>query len=87
VVSALIEIRPVKDELPVDPENFKMFVRAGFKNRRKNLINNLKSSDIGIDEEKLKTVVQDRLGDIKIRAESLSVEDFVSLIMGLRGRF
>jgi 16S rRNA (adenine1518-N6/adenine1519-N6)-dimethyltransferase len=85
VVSTLIEVKPVKGELPVAPEIFKMIVRAGFANRRKNLINNLKTSNIGIDEDKLKTIVQDRLGDIKIRAESLPVEDFAGLVADLRG--
>jgi 16S rRNA (adenine1518-N6/adenine1519-N6)-dimethyltransferase len=87
VVSSLIEVKPVRGTLPVEPEIFKRFVRASFANRRKNLVNNLKSADIRFDKEKLKTIVRERFRDIRIRAESLSVEDFTNLILALiRGR-
>ena len=75
----MIEVKRVKGDLPVDPEAFKMVVRSGFANRRKNLINNLKLSNIKIDKEKLIKLIRDRFRDVKIRAESLSVEDFVGL--------
>ncbi len=79
VISSLIEIKRVKGDLPVDPEAFKMVVKSGFANRRKNLVNNLKLSSIKIDKEELIKLIRDRFRDVKIRAESLSVEDFVAL--------
>jgi 16S rRNA (adenine1518-N6/adenine1519-N6)-dimethyltransferase len=79
VISSLIEVKRVKGDLPVDPEVFKMVARSGFANRRKNLINNLKLSNIKIDKEELIKLIRYRFRDLKIRAESLSVEDFVEL--------
>lgn len=79
VISSLIEVKRVKGALPVDPEAFKMVVRSGFANRRKNLINNLKLSNIKIDKEELIKLIRYRFRDVKIRAESLSIEDFVEL--------
>ncbi len=79
VISSLIEVKRVKGDLPVDPKAFKMVVRSGFANRRKNLINNLKLSNIKIEKEELIKLIRDRFRDVRIRAESLSVEDFVEL--------
>jgi 16S rRNA (adenine1518-N6/adenine1519-N6)-dimethyltransferase len=79
VISSLIEVKRVKGDLPVDPEVFKIVARSGFANRRKNLINNIKLSNIKIDKEELIKLIRYRFRDLKIRAESLSVEDFVEL--------
>ena len=79
VMSSLIEVKRVKDELPVKTEIFKKVVRSCFANRRKNLINNLKLSNMKIDKEELINLIRYRFKDIKIRAESLSVDDFIEL--------
>jgi len=79
VMSSLIEVKRIKSKLPVDTEIFKKVVRSCFANRRKKLINNLKLSKIKIDKEELIHLIKYRFHDEKIRAESLSVEDFVGL--------
>ena len=78
-MSSLIEVKREKGDLPVDAEIFKKVVRSCFANRRKSLINNLNISNIKIDKEELLNLIGYRFKDVKVRAETLSVEDFVEL--------
>ncbi len=83
VESAIIRVSRVKQELPVKKNLFKKIVKAGFSNRRKNLVNNLLSADIGMKKSALQTIIRHHFHNIKIRAEQLSVMDFIELTKGL----
>ena len=58
-----------------DKELFFKFVRDAFKQKRKNLRNNLKEYDLEKVEESLNKIGK----DLTYRAEQLSLEDFVSV--------
>ena len=65
-----------------DDEKFFRIVKAGFINKRKQLWHNL-SSHLGLDKEVVKNVLKEVVGNEKIRAEDLSVEDWVKIVNGL----
>lgn len=61
-----------------DPEKFFKFVNSGFLNRRKMLYHNL-SSVYRLDKELIKKTLSDNNLSDKIRAQDLSVSDWISL--------
>lgn len=80
VDSAIVKLE-VMDDLPFKPQNEALFyklVRTAFGQRRKTLVNNLHSG-MGYSKEFTITVLEDLDYDPRIRAENLSVEDFVIL--------
>lgn len=79
VTSSLIELQPVHATVPIEAGIFKKIVKASFSNRRKNIVNNLHMSEIGIDQHVLKQIVSERFKNVKIRAEALSIQDFIEL--------
>jgi len=79
VTSSLIELQPVHETVPIEAGIFKKIVKASFSNRRKNIVNNLHTPEIGIDQDVLKQIVSERFKNVKIRAEALSVRDFIEL--------
>lgn len=79
VTSSLIELQPVHETVPIEAGIFKKIVKASFSNRRKNIVNNLHMSEIGIDQHVLKQIVSERFKNVKIRAEALSIQDFIEL--------
>jgi 16S rRNA (adenine1518-N6/adenine1519-N6)-dimethyltransferase len=83
VTSSLIELQPVHETVPIEPGIFKKIVKASFSNRRKNIVNNLHAPEIGIDQDVLKQIVSERFKNVKIRAEALSVRDFIELSRNL----
>jgi 16S rRNA (adenine1518-N6/adenine1519-N6)-dimethyltransferase len=80
VDSAVVHLK-VLDQLKYVPNNEEVFylvVRKAFAQRRKTLINNL-NSGFGISKESLQLLL-DNIGlDPRVRAENLSVEEFVKL--------
>lgn len=79
VTSSLIELQPVHETVPIEAGIFKKIVKASFSNRRKNIVNNLHTPEIRIDQDVLKQIVSERFKNVKIRAEALSVRDFIEL--------
>ncbi|VWL85319.1 16S rRNA (adenine(1518)-N(6)/adenine(1519)-N(6))-dimethyltransferase RsmA [Oceanivirga miroungae] len=81
VDSAFIKLKIRKDrkyENMIDEKIYFSFIKKAFSQKRKTLINNLKKA--GFDKEELeKNLVND-----KIRAEELSIEQFIDLIKGLK---
>lgn len=84
VDSAILRIAPRKnadsyaEKRGISPEQFFKIVKAGFSSRRKFLINNL-SRELKIKNYKLK-IVFDQIGlGQKLRAENLSIEDWIKL--------
>jgi len=89
VDSAIIQITPRKnvdsyaEKRGINPEQFFKIVKAGFSSKRKFLINNL-SRELKIVNCKLK-IVFDQIGlGQKLRAENLSINDWISLYKGLK---
>ncbi len=63
-----------------DQALFKSIIDASFQQRRKTLINSLSAANLaGIDKKKIEASLQTLGLDSRIRAERLSVEDFVAL--------
>ncbi|MBN2324098.1 MAG: ribosomal RNA small subunit methyltransferase A [Spirochaetes bacterium] len=79
VSSAVIEVRPSSSPRPVPPGIFRKVVKAAFSSRRKSLVNNLSALSGEKVRPALAAEVAARFGDERVRAEELSVEDFVAL--------
>ena len=80
VDSAIVKL-VVKDHLEVFPENEDLFyklVRSSFSQRRKTLVNNLFSA-LNIQKTYTIQMLEDLGYNPQVRAESLSVEDFVRI--------
>jgi len=80
VDSAIVKL-VVKDELEVSPENQELFykiVRGSFSQRRKTLVNNLLSS-LNVPKVSAIEMLEDLGYNPLIRAESLSVNDFIRI--------
>lgn len=80
VDSAVVKLT-MKKELP--PGNKKLFfdlVHSGFMQRRKNILNSLSANkNFGIDKDRLKYIL-DKLGLLtNLRAEDLSLDDFLNI--------
>jgi len=78
VESAIISLAS-HHERDVIPEEFRDVVRAGFSNRRKNLVNNLLGLKCNVSKKQLQEMVKQLFGDVHVRAEQLTVEDFMHL--------
>ena len=80
VDSAVVSITNIQER--ADADTFFRYVRAGFHNKRKQLWRNL-SVGLQIEGEKVKQTLQQVLGNEKIRAEELSVDDWIAVIARL----
>lgn len=76
VDSAVLKLTRKKINYAIDEEKLFKFVRDCFKMKRKNLRNNLKDYDL----EKMEMILKKKNLDLTIRAEQLSLEDFVSIV-------
>ncbi len=81
VDSAIIKIIPRKSALLSAPicDKFFELVRAGFSSKRKMLINNL-SRKFKIEKEKLKNLLEEININPRVRAENLSLDDWLRVI-------
>jgi 16S rRNA (adenine1518-N6/adenine1519-N6)-dimethyltransferase len=83
VDSAIVKLTalPPRTHVPFDEAAFFKVVKAGFAHRRKNLWNNLQS--LFGKQPETKTAIQQALDiatiDPKIRAERLTVDEFITL--------
>lgn len=80
VDSAIVKLE-VLDQIqmvPISEDHFYALVRASFVQRRKTLLNNLHAK-YGIEKESLVEFLESLHFDSRIRAENLSVEDFIKL--------
>lgn len=81
VDSAFMSIKLYKDNKykdMVDEDLFFKYVKAGFSNKRKNLLNNF--STLGYSKDKLREILKEADISENERAENLSIEDFIKLI-------
>jgi len=78
VDSAIISLvmRPERDRCKTE---FRDIVRAGFSNRRKNLVNNLLRLGFGMSKKQLQDIVKHLFHNEHVRAQQLAVEDFMRL--------
>lgn len=79
VDSAIIKFVKKKDVLNCDYDKFKCLVMAAFKQKRKNLKNNLKNYDL----DKIKNILTKYNLNLTNRAEDLSYEIFIELVKNL----
>lgn len=73
VDSVVIEFDRINKYKVKDEDKFFKLVRDSFKFKRKNLRNNLKNYNLELISEALKNINK----DLKVRAESLTIEDFI----------
>ena len=78
VDSAIIKIGQIKKPKNINQEKFFRIAKAGFTSPRKQLINNL-SQKLNLDREEIKKALTQCHLDIQVRAENLSVEDWINL--------
>ena len=80
--SAILKITPKKEKSPAKPEQFFYVVKAGFKQPRKQLLNNL-SHGLKLSRQTVETWLLK--GDIQStqRAETLSLKDWITLTKSL----
>ncbi len=77
--SAVIRLN-LKKELPdVDREKFFRIVKAGFSKRRKTILNSLSSFGFSLNKEAVKKSLEEARIDPGLRAEDLSLKDFIRL--------
>ncbi|MFW6180498.1 MAG: rRNA adenine N-6-methyltransferase family protein, partial [Spirochaetota bacterium] len=80
VESAMISLERRTDRPPpAFTARVKRVAKAAFAGRRKSLVNNLVSLGTGLAKQELSELVGDLFGEPGIRAERLSVDDFVRL--------
>lgn len=87
VDSAIIEIK-MREEAVYLPNNESFFfslVRLCFVQRRKTLINNLRSAYPSLNKERLEEILQSLSIKTDVRAEALSIDDFIRLSNELEG--
>ncbi len=84
VESAVISLRSRMGSLdPAFAARFKRVAKAAFAGRRKSLVNNLAALDLSLVKPVISSLVGDLFGDPGVRAERLSVQDFVRLTEAL----
>ncbi|MBQ8726593.1 MAG: ribosomal RNA small subunit methyltransferase A [Clostridia bacterium] len=79
VDSAVVKITMIKDKYPIENLSaYKAGVRCAFLSRRKTLVNNLMMA-FKTDRKTAEQIVLAVKGDVLVRGETLTTEDFVSL--------
>ena len=82
VDSAIIKIGRIKKPKNINIEKFFQVVKAGFSSPRKQLVNNL-SQKLNLDREKIKKALTECGLNTQVRAENLSIEDWINLSSSL----
>ncbi len=85
VTSSVVKLEPRQDVGPVPPDGFERVVRGAFRQRRKQLVNNL-----AVEFDKDSGEVREAIGEAglaeKVRAEQVSIGQFFNLTRILRAR-
>lgn len=82
VDSAILRITPIPQPYPLDFPKFFTVVKAGFKQPRKQIVNNL-SAGLGLSREQAEQwLLQNSIAPTR-RAETLTIQDWVSLAKNL----
>jgi len=85
VDSAILRIKTLKHEniKTASDEQFFKFAKAGFAQKRKQLWKNL-AEGLKLDKDKVKAVLNEVVGNEKVRAEELGVEEWRRIILEFR---
>lgn len=84
VDSSVIRLKLRRDIVPANHKLMFRLARMGFASKRKQLHNNL-SGGLGIDSDKVKGIISGLGWDEKIRAQDLSVYDWIDLSKSIEG--
>lgn len=81
VESEVIKLKIKKEKRKDVKDEDKLFkiIKYAFMQRRKTLMNALQNSEIGIDKEELKKVLNTLGIDERVRGEALTLEDFINI--------
>jgi 16S rRNA (adenine1518-N6/adenine1519-N6)-dimethyltransferase len=82
VDSAILKLTPSKEKLPVAPDKFFLVVKAGFRQPRKQLVNNL-SGKLSLARSEAETWLEKNNIAPTQRAETLSLQDWINLARSL----
>jgi 16S rRNA (adenine1518-N6/adenine1519-N6)-dimethyltransferase len=85
VESSIVDMRRLDRHAMEEVNFFRDVVRVGFSGKRKQLIKNLQGLHLSISKDEIERIVEELFDDRKIRAERLSVDDFMKLAEILRG--
>ena len=85
VTSSVIQVSPIRARHPIPPGLFRRVVKASFASRRKSLLNNLYHLAGTEARETIAGTVLSTFGNERVRAEALTVDDFIALCRGLSG--
>jgi len=80
VDSAVILLKVRKERIDLkNRELFFKLVKAAFGKRRKTLLNSLSSSDLGLEKDQIRGILEKCNIDPNLRAENLTIEDFAKV--------
>lgn len=79
VDSAILYLKLVERDLDVDEDYLFKFIRSGFTKRRKNIMNSLSKGFVNISKEKLKEILSSLELSGNLRAENLSLQDYINI--------
>lgn len=79
VDSAILYLKLVERDLDVDEDYLFKFIRSGFTKRRKNIMNSLSKGFVNISKEELKEILSSLELSNNLRAENLSLQDYINI--------
>lgn len=79
VDSAVVFLKLMNKEFNIDEEFLFKVIRSGFTKRRKNILNSLTTGFVNIEKAKLKEILTELELSTNLRAENLSLEDYINI--------
>lgn len=79
VDSAILYLELVDRDLDVNEDYLFKFIRSGFTKRRKNIMNSLSTGFVDVSKEELKEILSSLELSGNLRAENLSLEDYINI--------
>lgn len=79
VDSAILYLKLVHRDLDVDEDYLFKFIRSGFTKRRKNIMNSLSRGFVNVSKEELKEILSSLELSGNLRAENLSLQDYINI--------
>lgn len=79
VDSAILYLELVDRDFDVNEDYLFKFIRSGFTKRRKNIMNSLSTGFVDVSKEELKEILSSLELSGNLRAENLSLEDYINI--------
>lgn len=79
VDSAVVKLELLNKDFNVDEDLLFKLIRSGFTKRRKNILNSLTTGFVQVNKERLGEILEKLNLDKNLRAENLSLEDYVEI--------